>query len=163
MAASRRGNVFGAMTGDVAFGVLTGLVAATSGALLPRVLRQLNAMKAEESARAWRNLPAARKKAIAARLRRGLPVEDPDDAGLALDLVERVQRVRRIQRPIELVYVPLLAGFAVVGWLSDDLGFLRWFGIVPLVVAGALWPFAAHRRRRLEQSADATRRLSDVR
>ena len=114
----------------------------------------------EEWRAQWRALDPQRRKRINRAMRRGEAVRDPADSEVALRAIAQVEMTRRAMRPIELLSWPMVLivfAFGVV-IIGSGTAIVVGFGIVLVVLA--LSTLASEwQRRRLRQSAEATRRL----
>lgn len=126
-------------------------------AVIPRSLRRMR-LGDEDWRRRWRALPAERRKAVLSSMRHGEPVRDPADAELALRGVAQVDYVRGAIRPVKLAGTGTLILLLIGGILSDQTiyAFIAGAG---LTASGLVSVVARWQHHRLQQSADATRRL----
>jgi hypothetical protein len=118
-----------------------------------RALRELR----EESGSDVDLLDPARKKTIRRALWRGHPMQDAGDASIALAVVDRQERVYRLVRPMNLIYMPVLVALLVVGLVDREWRFLAWIGGISLAVGAVTAPLPWFQRRRASMSAAATR------
>ena len=114
----------------------------------------------EEWRRQWQALAPERRKAIRRSLRRGEAMHDANDAELALRAVAQTEHVRRSMRPITIVAVPMLSIWLVAGVLADQLILVVGTALA-LALGVVLAPVSWFQTKRLRQSAEATRRLTE--
>jgi LPXTG-motif cell wall-anchored protein len=125
--------------------------------LVPRFLAKVR-QGDEEWRRRWRALDRGRRRAILRTMRKGQPVAEPEDADLALRAIAQIDHVRRAMRPLEWIGLGALVAILIDGIVSGDDGLL----LIPaagLALTLSLGALSWRRRRQLERSAAATRRL----
>jgi hypothetical protein len=135
--------------------------AAAYGHSALRFARTVRRESDEEWRAQWRALDPQRRKRIRQAMRRGKAVRDPSDSELALRAIAQVDMTRRAMRPIELLALPTLVvvfAFAVVT-IGTGTVLVVGFSVVLLVLVVSTLA-SEWQRRRLCQSAEATRRLS---
>jgi Flp pilus assembly protein TadB len=139
-------------------GVLVIILAAVHLILFRPTMRRLRQVKQEgrEFRRRWRELDRARRREVIRALRHGQAVTEPREAELALEAVRNDARVAAAMRPLQLIYVPAIAGMLVFG-IVEHSRFLIFFtaAIVGSVVLARL--FVWQRTRKLCAAAAATR------
>lgn len=142
--------------GKTAVSIIGLIAGAVSLWLIPKSLRTFKRLKDDDFTGAWRGVDRERKRAIRKAMRQGVAVEDPQDAALALRLASRVEQLRGVLRPIELLYTAVLVGLLIIGLSSPEYRFLAWLSGCSFGVTALLWPPVLHQRRRMRRSAQAT-------
>jgi hypothetical protein len=143
---------------ELAFLLFSSAASIAALVVVPRALRDMKAESDDEWRRAWKHLEPGRRKAIRAKMARGEAIEDPDDAELALRAAAQVERVRQALRPVKWIFGGLLFALVVTVALTGPRLLAVLIG-AGLASSASLSAFAWHRRRRLLQSVEATRRV----
>jgi hypothetical protein len=136
------------------------LGAAAFGHAALRFARTVCSGSDEEWRAQWKALDPQRRKRITQAMRRGEAVREPADAELALRAIAQVEMTRRAMRPIELIAWPMLLvvfAFAVVSIGVSAALVLGFCVVLSFFAVGTLT--SEGQRRRLRQSAEATRPL----
>ena len=125
--------------------------------VVPRALKSMRAGDEDWRAR-WRALEPDRRRAIVRTMRRGQPVEEPEDAALALRAVAQLHRVSRAMRPVNLLGSAMVVGLLIIGLTSGAaaITIIAGSGLAAATTTGAI---ARQRRQSLSRSAQRTRQL----